>query len=191
MRMIFRLEQNDFPICFKRKTTNLEKEGKTPLNAPKIPHFTLFSRNRTYRWELFLPIFSLSKHKKADKRPLFPTCILSDSSFRISHYRKSNPTLRRSARYTVRQSVPAPPRTSRRKADVHRPTEGVCIRHFHTTALAQQILRLTELTVVRTYKHGYTIYRRSGTLWMPTPKPPPRRPSRRNDKWTKANRTRR
>ena len=48
------------------------------------------------------------------------------------------------------------------KQTVHRPTEGVCIRHFHTTALAQQILRLTELTVVRTYKHGYTIYRRLG-----------------------------
>ena len=118
MRMIFRLEQNDFPICFKRKTTNLEKEGKTPLKRPQNTAFySLFPGIGHTDGSCFCRFSAYRNTKKADKRPLFPTCILSDSSFRISHYRKSNPTLRRSARYTVRQSVPAPPRTSRRKAD--------------------------------------------------------------------------
>ena len=162
--MIFRLEQNDFPICFKRKTTNLEKRGKTPSKRPQNTAFysLFFPESDMQTGAVFADFQPIETQKKADKRPLFPTCILSDSSFRISHYRKSNPTLRRSARYTVRQFVPAPPETSRRKAGGPSSAEGVCIRHFHTTALAQQILRLTELAVVRTDKHGYAIHRSLG-----------------------------
>ena len=115
--MIFRLEQNDFPICFKRKTTNLEKEGKTPSKRPQNTAFySLFPGIGHTDGSCFCRFSAYRNTKKADKRPFFPTCILSDSSFRISHYRKSNPTLRRSARYTVRQFVTAPPETSRRKA---------------------------------------------------------------------------
>ncbi|EHG98364.1 hypothetical protein HMPREF9441_03911 [Paraprevotella clara YIT 11840] len=77
--LIFQSHENDFSFGAERFSNLLQtkdnkprKRGENSLKTPPKYRILLsFSRNRTYRRELFLPIFSLSKHKKSGQTPAF------------------------------------------------------------------------------------------------------------------------
>ncbi len=172
--MIFRLEQNDFPICFKRKTTNLEKEGKTPSKRPQNTAFySLFPGIGHTDGSCFADFQPIETQKKRTNARFFQlvSYLIHPSEFHTieNQIRRSgvpldilsgNSSPLRQKLPVGKQAVHRPPKVSASVTSIQPPSRN--------KSCASRNLRLFGPISTGT---PYTAA--SGTLWMPTPKPPP------------------